>query len=393
MSNFITVLKKELLDIFRDRKTIIFTIFLPILIYPAMFSFMSSSITNIQDEAEKEINIYLEGDTNSSAAAAILSLPMANIVETDEPHELLKNGELQLIVQIPEIFDQNIISGKSDKITILIDEESNKSMIANEMVSSALDAYKDALVSQRLTAAGLDASILSPFELDVQSGINTGEEADGFSSMMMTMLPSLIVILMISSTLGMAADMGAGEKERFTFEPLLSTSANRSSIILGKIVALCVVSFLSLLANIFVMAFSMEKFMGFGQELNLKIDFYSMLGIVLIGVLILIFLTTLQISISIYARSTKEANSYLAAITMPAMLLAFIPYMSDAKSINSAFFNIPITNSICLMKEFIVGIYDFRHILIVVCWHMFYILLAILFANYLFSKEEVIFRN
>ncbi|MBU5453954.1 ABC transporter permease [Caproiciproducens sp. MSJ-32] len=393
MNNFITILKKELLDIFRDKKTLILTIFLPIIIYPAMFSFMSSSINNLQDEAEKEINIYIEGDTKSSVADAILSIPAVNLVETDTPQDLLKKGDIQLIIQIPDKFDENIMAGKNDKITILIDEESNKSMIAESMINEILESYKNNLVAQRLAASGLDTSILSPFTLEVKSGINEGEEANNFSSMMMSMLPTLIIILMISSTIGMAADLGAGEKERFTFEPLLSTSANRSSIITGKIVALCVVAFISLVANVFVMAFSMGKFMNFGGEVDININLYSILGILLIGVLVLIFLATLQISISIYARSTKEANSYLAAITMPSMLLAFIPYMADAKSINPAFFNIPITNSICLMKEFIVGIYDFKHILMVVCWHLLYILISITFVRFMFSREEVIFRT
>ena len=123
------------------------------------------------------------------------------------------------------------------------------------------------------------------------------------------------------------------------------------------------------------MTFSFQKFARANGGLDVKMDIYSMLGLLLIGVLVLIFLATLQISISIFARSTKESNSYLAALTMPAMLLAFIPYVTDVKSIKPLFFNIPITNAVCLMKEFLVGIYDFKHILIVVCWHLLYILL------------------
>ena len=86
----------------------------------------------------------------------------------------------------------------------------------------------------------------------------------------MSMLPSLIAIFMISSTTGMASDLGAGEKERFTFEPLLSTSVNRSSIITGKIVALCTVAFISLLANIFVMTFSFKNSQELMEGLMLK---------------------------------------------------------------------------------------------------------------------------
>ena len=59
MSNFLTVFKKELLDIVRDKKTLVFTLILPILIYPIMFKFMSSSMEKAHTDVEKEINIYI----------------------------------------------------------------------------------------------------------------------------------------------------------------------------------------------------------------------------------------------------------------------------------------------------------------------------------------------
>lgn len=395
MSNFFTVLKKELLDIFRDKKTLVFTLILPILLYPLMFKFMSSSIEKTQKDAEKEINIVIEGDLNSLMAKTLTSLENIKTHTIDSPTEALKKGDIQLIVKIPENFDKDMLEGKQSSIELLIDEESNKSMIASNMVNSIYDKYKDDIVQARLSENGIDPSILKPFEVEIKSGINIdNNEVNGMASMLLTMIPTLIVILMISSTLGMAADLGAGEKERFTFEPLLSTSAKRNSLLWGKISALCTVSFISLSANLVVMIVSMQKFMSFGStELNFNLNPITIIGILIICILLLITLCSMQISVSLYARSTKEANSYLTAVTMPTMLLAFIPYMMDAKSINSVFFNIPITNSICLMKEFVVGIFDIKHIVIVLAWHIVYIVAAIIFAKVMFSREEVIFRN
>lgn len=395
MSNFITVLKKELLDIVRDRKTLVFTLILPILIYPLMFKFMSSSMEQAQTDVQKEINIYIEGDTDSLMAKTITALENVKTPEVESPTEALKNGDIQLIINIPENFDENIAAGKNDTIDLLIDEESNKSMIASSFVNDIYDNYKNTIVEQRLTANGIDPSILKPFEVNVKSGINTdNDNINGVASMLLTMIPTLIVILMVSSTVGMAADLGAGEKERFTFEPLLSTSAKRSSLLWGKITALCTVSFLALIANLAAMVFSMQKFMSFGEEsINFNLEPATILGMLVVGCLVLVTLSALQISVSIYARSTKEANSYLAAITMPTMILSFLPYMMDAKGINPAFFNIPITNAICLMKEFTVGIFDVKHIAIVIGWHLVYIVASIMFAKFMFSKEEVIFRN
>lgn len=394
MNNFLTVLKKELLDIVRDKKTLVFTLILPILIYPIMFKFMSSAMEKTQSDVQKEINIYVDGNKDSAMAKAITSLDNIKTPDISSPSEALKNGDIQIIVKIPDNFDANIAQGKNDTIELLIDEESNKSMIASSMISEVYENYKNSIVEQRLIENGIDSSILKPFEVTIKSGINTdNEDINAGATMLLTMIPTLIVILMVSSTVGMAADLGAGEKERFTFEPLLSTSAKRSSLLWGKIAALCTVSFIALIANLTAMVISMQKFMVIGEEVNFKLTPETILGMLVIGALVLVTLSALQISVSIYARATKEANSYLAAITMPTMILSFIPYMMDAKGINPAFFNIPITNAICLMKEFTVGIFDIKHIALVVGWHIVYIIASIIFAKFMFSKEEVIFRN
>lgn len=395
MSNFLTVLKKELLDIVRDKKTLVFTLILPILIYPLMFKFMSSSMEKAQSDVEKEINIYIEGDTDSTMAKVITSLENIKLPSVDSPTDALKNGDIQLIINIPENFDENIASGKNETIDLLIDEESNKSMIASSMINEIYENYKNTIIEERLAESGIDPSILKPFEVNIKSGINAdSEDVNTMASILLTMIPTLIVILMVSSTVGMAADLGAGEKERFTFEPLLSTSAKRYSLLWGKITALCTISFIALIANLTAMVFSMQRFMTFGEgEVQFSLQPSTILGMLIIGCLVLVTLSALQISVSIYARSTKEANSYLAAITMPTMILSFLPYMMDAKGINPAFFNIPITNAICLMKEFTVGIFDIKHIAIVLGWHVLYIIASITFAKFMFSKEEVIFRN
>lgn len=394
MSNFLTVFKKELLDILRDRKTLVFTLILPILIYPLMFKFMSSAMQKTHDDVQKEINLYIDGDVNSAMAKTITSLDNVKTHKVESPTEALKSGDIQLIVKIPDNFDSDILAGKKTNIDLLIDEESNKSMMASNLINEIYDTYKKSLVEQKLVASGLDPSVLNPFDVTIKSGINVdNDKVNGIASMLLTMIPTLIVILMISSTVGMAADLGAGEKERFTFEPLLSTSAKRDSLLWGKIASLCTISFIALMANLTVMVISMQKFMSMGEEVNFKLTPSTILGMLIVGALVLITLCSLQIAVSIYARSTKEANSYLAAITMPTMLLSFLPYMMDAKGINPLFFNIPITNSICLMKEFTVGIFNTSHIFIVLAWHIAYIIAAIIFAKFMFSREEVIFRN
>lgn len=394
MHNYVTVLKKELLDIFRDKKAVLFTFILPLVLYPLMFKFISSTVTNMQADVEKEINIAIEGDTTAPIATLLQNQPNIKLPMVNDSKSALKNGDIQAIVNIPNNFENDIKNKINTKIEILYDEESNKSMIASDIISSIYEEYKNSLVESLLKQNGLDTSILTPFEIEIKSGISEDSDQDsGFGTMLLSMLPSLLVIFMVSSTIAMAADLGAGEKEKCTFEPLLSTPAKRTSILWGKISSLCVVSFITLIANMISMVFSMNMFMNDGGNLGIKLDAISILGIVTISILLLITLAALQMSVSLYARSSKEAGTYLSGVMIPTMLLSYLPMMMDAKSIKFVFFNIPIANAVCLMKEFMVGIFNIQHIGTVLGWYAVYVFATILFAKYMFSKEEVIFRN
>lgn len=394
MNNFITVLKKELLDIFRDKKALLFTVLLPLILYPVMFKFISSTVNDMEKDVQKEINIVIEGDENSRIANFLKEQTNIRIPEVSDSRKALKKGEVQAIVVIPEDFDARVSTDKDLKVEVLYDEESNKSMIAIEFITSVYEQYKNSLVEATLKENGLDSSLLQPFQIETKSGINAKpDDEHGIGSVLISMLPSLLVIFMVSSTVAMAGDLGAGEKERCTFEPLLSTPARRTSILWGKIASLCTVSFITLIANMIAMIFSLNTFMGDGGSLDIKVSGGTILGIMIVSILLLITLSALQMAVSLFARSTKEAGTYLSGIMVPAMLLSYLPMMMDAKSIKIPFFNIPIANAVCLMKEFMVGIFNVTHIAIVLGWHLLYVVAAILFAKYMFSKEEVIFRT
>lgn len=398
MSNFFTILKKELIDIIRDRKTIAFTILLPILIYPVLFQVMSVTMKSSQEDAKKEINIVINGDKDSNLSKLLTSQENIKEKNYDNPKKALKDGDLQLIINIPSNVDEEIASGNSVDLEILIDDQSEKSTIAGSMVESLINDYSKSIVESRLSELNVDSKILNPINIETKSGINEDGTNNSNANTILGMIPALIVIMLLSPTMGLAADLGAGEKERGTFEPLLSTSVNRNSILWGKITTISIVSVLTLLLSMVSLLVSFKGFVnsvteGIGESINLNINIITILFIILFCIFIIIFMSTLQVVISISARSTKEANTYLSGLIIPIMILAFIPIYMDVKNIGIIFFNIPIINSICVMKEIMIGIYNTTHILIVLAWHIFYVVLALIVAKILFSREELIFRS
>ena len=398
MSNFFTILKKELIDIIRDRKTIAFTILLPILIYPVLFQVMSITMKSSQEDAKKEINVVINGDKDSNLSKLLTSQENIKEKNYDNPKKALKDGDLQLIINIPSNIDEEIEKGNSIDLEILIDDQSEKSTIAGSMVESLINDYSKSIVESRLSELNVDSKILNPINIETKSGINEDGTNNSNANTILGMIPALIVIMLLSPTMGLAADLGAGEKERGTFEPLLSTSVNRNSILWGKITTISIVSVLTLLLSMVSLLVSFKGFVNsvterVGESINLNINIITILFIILFCIFIIIFMSTLQVVISISARSTKEANTYLSGLIIPIMILAFIPIYMDVKNIGIIFFNIPIINSICVMKEIMIGIYNTTHILIVLAWHIFYVALALIVAKILFSREELIFRS
>lgn len=398
MSNFFTILKKELIDIIRDRKTIAFTILLPILIYPVLFQVMSITMKSSQEDAKKEINVVINGDKDSNLSKLLTSQENIKEKNYENPKKALKDGDLQLIINIPSNVDEEIASGNSVDLEILIDDQSEKSTIAGSMVESLINDYSKSIVESRLSELNVDSKILSPINIETKSGINEDGTNNSSANTILGMIPALIVIMLLSPTMGLAADLGAGEKERGTFEPLLSTSVNRNSILWGKITTISIISVLTLILSMVSLLVSFKGFVnsvteGMGEGINLNINIITILFIILFCIFIIIFMSTLQVVISISARSTKEANTYLSGLIIPIMILAFIPIYMDVKNIGVIFFNIPIINSICVMKEIMIGIYNTTHILIVLAWHIFYVVLALIVAKILFSREELIFRS
>lgn len=393
MNSFFIIFKKELKDFLRDKKTLIFTILLPVLVFPAIFKVMSLTMEDTTSSATKEINISIEGSTNSQLISVLEQQSNIFIKNYDDPYQALKDGKIQLILQIPNDFDKKVALGENPTLSILFDDESQKSMIASSVLQQISEAYSKDLIKQKLSAQGIDSKILEPYKVETKSGVSKDGESNEFTSMILNMLPSLIIIFMLSPTIAMAADLGAGEKERNTFEPLLSTSVNRNAILFGKIASIFVVALVALVLSVTSYVLSMNGFMASGENLNINLSIDSIVIIVLFAILVLIAVCALEISLSIYARSEKEAGSYLSGVIMPAFILAYLPMMMDAKSIGFVMFNVPITNVVCVMKEALVGIFNIQHLLITAGWNIFYIILAVIFVKYMFSREEVIFRS
>lgn len=399
MKNSITylVFRKELLDIFRDKKTVIMSIIIPLLVFPIMFGLIGAGINKTSKSVDDNLSIALIDKGNSSLGQFLKSQNAIKFSSLENIDENVKSGKTLLSLEIPEGFDGSISGENVANIKITYDNSSQKSQMALSKIQGYIDAYTKQIVAERLVKRNIDQTLLTPINIETKT---LEKESEGFSKFMLSLLlPLLLVVYSVSGPMAPATDLGAGEKERGTLEPLLTTQANRMSLLWGKFLAITVMGFITTIASLAGVLIAMKRggsimMSGNGSaQVSLNVEPKALMLIGVVAILTTMVFGALELAISIYARSFKEAQTYLAPLSIIAIIPAYATYMLDAKNIESFYFHIPLANSVCLLKELISGIYNYNHILITVSWTIFYIIASLIFARFMFSKEEVIFRT
>ncbi|WP_352419810.1 ABC transporter permease [Proteiniborus sp.] len=382
------VLKKELKDTFRDKKTIFSSIIIPILIFPIMAFALGFSTSEIINDEQKPVDIALITNGETKLETYFRETGQINIINTDDPDKALEDLTVKAIVKIEEGFDNKIESGTMGNVEVIYDQSSQKSDMATSRLNRIIESYSQAITNERLKAIGVDLEALKAVSIKSTSVSKDG----GMGLMIFSMIfPMLITIYSAISGLATATDLGAGEKERQTLEPLLTTKASRLSILGGKFFAVFISGVIGTVASLigFFIASKMNPdFLGTGVALPLT-------PILVIGVfcagLNLIF-SGLELTISFYARNFKEAQTYLAPLSVILLIPAYMTMYLDGKAVPEVYFHIPIINTIAIIKEALVQIIDPVHILIVLGWTLVYIFASLFLTVNMFKKESVIFR-
>lgn len=382
------VLKKELKDTFRDKKTIFSSIIIPILIFPIMAFALGFATNDIINDDQKPIDIALISNGETKLEEFFKESGQVNIVNTDDPDKALEELTIRAIVKVEPGFDSKIESGTMGNVEVIYDQSSQKSDMGTSRLTYLIESYSQAITNERLKAIGVDLEALKAVSITSTSVSKDG----GMGLMIFSMIfPMLITIYSAISGLATATDLGAGEKERQTLEPLLTTQASRLSILGGKFFAVFISGIIGTVASLigFFIASKMNPdFLGTGVSLPLTP--ILVIGLFCAG-LNLIF-SGLELTISFYARNFKEAQTYLAPLSVILLIPAYMTMYLDGKAVPEVYFHIPIINTIAIIKEALVQIIDPVHILIVLGWTLAYIVGSLLLTVNMFKKESVIFR-
>lgn len=388
------IFKKELKDTFRDRKTIIVTIVLPVLIIPLIMYFSMMGAKSSFEVKPEKTNIVLVNNDKANDFVKMLEDAQFNIMSANNPEKLLENGTVLAIVEIPKGFSEKIEKGQKASITIKIDNSNPKSSSAVGMLNGVISSYSNQIVQRRLLAKNIDPDIINPIQIEQKNVAPPQKETASFLAIL---IPAFLVIWVVNGGMNAAIDVTAGEKERKTLEPLLTTSASRISIITGKYLLVALMSTISGVCGIIgyvPTVLLLPKIMGNGNT-QIKIDLSIEIVLLLLLSLVLtaIIFSALQVAIASYARSFKEGGTYLSPFSIIVLIPMFLTMYKLPNEIPKFYFAIPIMNSISVIKEFMYNTVNVEHFTTFLFSSIVYIIISIRFAASMFENEKVLFRT
>lgn len=393
-SNLSTIIKKELSRFFMDRKLLLTTVIMPglmiYIIYTLMGGMFSSLLSTDENYVYKINAVNMPADIEAFLAQSDVPCSTIGAEELDASKEAIAGGDLDLCILFPEDFDAavsayDVASGTvAPEIQLFYNSGETASLESFQTVSAMLDAYENSMINK------FDVNV-SEAQYDLADG------TDLISRMMTALVPMLFLTLLFSGCCSIAPDFIAGEKERGTIATLLVTPMKRSSLALGKIISMSIMTLLSGISSFLGVALSLPKLANMGEDASF-FDF-SGLGVPEYALLLLLVLSIVLVLISVLslvsaqARTVKESSTAIGPLNIVVMVIGIAGGYMGIVDTNVLTSLVPIYNFAKCMSAILCNQINMVNIFVTIASNLVYTALCTWLLTKMFDSEKVMFPN
>jgi sodium transport system permease protein len=395
------VYRKELTDSLRDRRTVISMIVVPLLVMPLLTIGMGILSVTLVGQALKEIPkvMILGGEDSPRVVAELEQVKDLQVVPAKADYaEEISDKRVRAAVEIPPRFEARLAAGDPATVKIYMYEGELKSGFGAERLQRFFRELRDRTIRERLQARALPDSLVRPFEID-EKNVAPPEKVGG--EILGGMVPYFVILLCLTGAMYPAMDLTAGEKERGTIETILCSPISRTHLVLGKFLMVLTASIATAVLSIASMAFSfgVGKKMLLGalhgaadSALKITVTGKAVVSIFVVVLPLAVFFSAALLALSLFAKSFKEAQSYISPL-MIVVVLPAVAALLPGVELNPALAMVPVLNTSLVSKEIITGTYHWGLIALIFLSSSVYAAAAIAIAVKLFQREDVLFRT
>ncbi|WP_158084143.1 ABC transporter permease [Marispirochaeta aestuarii] len=362
--------RKELKDFFRDPRSIILTLVLPVVLFPLLFRVLEER----SPEASGRQRIFTIGLSGEVPDFLSRTDPGYFVDDIDEPAAAENDTERRRLLF--SRYDAVVISESGTVYYNNADPESEAAVRYLQEASGSMDGKKKQLQGDSAFSA---APLYRP------------EDAAG-KLFLSLVLPFMVFIFASTCPLPVAADMSAGEKERLSLEPLLCTAAPRSGIISGKLLAAALAGCISVGAYFLGISISVlisPEILG-DEAMIFNIDPSQYLLILTLMLLATSFFAALELTAGFMARSVREAQLLGMPLLFVSMGAVYIAQSIDLQHVPLLIPHIPLVNLGLVIREAALDRVNPYHASAAILWSLFYLFCAAFASVHRFKHESVI---
>ncbi len=383
-SKIFLILKKELREVFRDKKSLSMMLIIPILI-PFLIigiAFLFDSEVKVSPDDFNKIGFTYELSEEE--------LNIANYLNVDYK----VNSE----EKIKDLYDAQKINAyiKKNKNTYEINYDKNNEISAQTtyLAEKFLENYKTVLQQKYLSSKKINSDEVFNIINITHNSIEKKE--DNFYVNYITTYVFLFVIMAITvSATYPATDTTAGEKERGTLETLLTFPIKSKDIILGKFLSVSITSIITGLLG-FILALAALFYTNNAFELYEDVNMFPSLTTIFFTILIIIsyslLISGLCIAIASKCKTFKEAQSALTPLTFICFFPGMIASMINLKTTNLIAL-IPFINHIQIFNDINKGNINYTHISLMFISIIIFISLILNLIIKQYKSEKVLFKK
>lgn len=354
LSKMTIVFRKEWRDSLRDKKSLRMTLLMPIY-FVGVFVASSMFIIHMSNQSKATNNEPIKlSVVGAEQMPHLIDWLQERGVQVDavgdDAYQKVEQGKLGYALIIPDDAREKFSTGESIELALVFDVTDNKSQGAIHFVRQQIWSWNARMGSLRLLSRGISPGIVNPVhvrDLNIAS-----DEKMGF--FVMASLPMLLILTAFIGSVGFSADMTAGERERRSLESLLITPASSAALVLGKWLNSFSLTLTILLVEVILLigAFAYVPF----KELGLRVDVspFDLLGVFVTLASLALLATALQFLISLFARSFKDAQTYMGLMVFIPMVPLF--YTLFNPSAYAEWFRwVPVLGHQVLVKDLLLG--------------------------------------
>lgn len=327
------VVRKELLDSLRDRRSVISVMLFPLM--GPLLLWMLAEVVAERRTLPERVEVAALGIGRAPRLEAHLARHGVRLAPAPESFRAaVEAGELSAVLEIPEGFGDDFSAGRTGKLRLWLDRSSDEGAAEIARVQELVAAYGQRIGALRLIVRGVSPEVASPVVVEVVD-LSTPQR---LAARLLEMIPLFLVIAALIGGMNVATDATAGERERGSLEPLLLNPTSRRTLVLGKWAVTTL--FCGAVAGLTAVAFAVTlRHVGL-EEVGLQVD----LGVGRLALMALVlaplcgFAGALLLLVATFARSYKEAQLYLSLLLMAPAGGSVVLLLSPARPSLAAMF-------------------------------------------------------